>query len=216
MVAILAQTFVILNAGSAHHIMIAYPFPQIIIAWLIIHVLEWLRARFRPEIARPMAVLACVVFLAPPILADLCMDFLYVKSFVKIGGRGVWSDAIYDLAAFAKTHADRKFVLLEWGLENQLLLLSEGTIKREEIFWSLVGDRYQARLSELVRDPSNIYVSFAPQHRTLPEVARFEETIKSLGLEGKVYKTFYQRDGQPVYVLYEVTKPNALSSLVTK
>lgn len=206
-VGIFLQSLIFKNAGGSHHFMIAYPFPQAVVAWTFVYGFARLRERFRPDKARIGVALLAIVCLTPLVL-DFAMDILYVKAFAQTGGRKYWTDAVYDLAAFAQKHPEKRFVLLEWGLHNQLFLLSKGTIRRKEAFWDLAGSEREAQtaLSKLFTDPSNLYVIYSPRYNT-PEIAeRFHAEVKRQGLQEKIYKIFYERDGQPAYFLYQALR----------
>src|SRR5262249_13587758 len=144
-----------------------------------------------------------IVCLAPVSAANLYIDVLYVKSFVRIGGRGFWTDAIYDLTEFAKAHPERRFILPEWGFNNQLLLRSNGNISKEDISGATASDddSLSTILAELFKNPDNIYVLYAPPYHPRTEVSRFYDTVKNQHRLEKVYQCFKQRDNQPVYIL---------------
>ena len=159
----------------------------------------------RPIVSRnlPVALLICMI------ASNLIVDGTYLRSFSKEGGRGFFSDAIYQLAEHALERTDQRFLLMDWGFSNQLLLLSRGSIKKEELFWELrTADNEERKLSDL-RDraiqPNNLFL-FRSSPYTVFEKPRelFERMLARYKLQSETVKVFFHRRGDPAFVLVRV------------
>jgi len=136
------------------------------------------------------------------------MDCMYLDSFEQIGGRGFWSDAIYGLVDFSRERPGKTLVLMEWGFNTQLLALGSGTVRKIEFQWSYERRPTQEdfeRLYELVKDSSNLFVFHAPKYLLdVDSYQLFFRVVDSAQMELSIAQTFYQRDGDPVIIIYEV------------
>ena len=143
-------------------------------------------------------------------LSNAIVDSEYLQFFEATGGRGIWSDAIYELTNHARRSGDQNFMLMDWGFGNQLQLLSRGRIKMKEVFWVLRAESREEELADwlyqyITRDGSRVFVFHAPQCMTFTEPRRvFDRMVEKYHLTLGPKRVFYQRDGQPVYILERV------------
>ncbi len=194
------------EAIGPHHAIAIYPFPHVLIGLALWQVSRLCCARI---VTRSLVSILC---LSPLILTELTADARYVESFIIRGGVGGWSDAIYELAEFAKRHPDKTFLLMDWGFKNQLLLLSDGFVKKEEAFVPLVDlpvDDKILRLKPILTVEDAFFVFHAPPSESFPIFEAFRSALERYGLEGIPVRTFYQRDGRPIYLVYQVQRPDA-------
>ena len=100
---------------------------------------------------------------------------------------------------------------MDWGFENKLQLLSRGSINREELFWALLDETREAELADtlyqkVTREGNDIFLFHAPQYTQFIEPRRIlDRMVEKHGLTSEPVKVFYQRDGEPVYFLEQVT-----------
>lgn len=208
---ILFQIYITPKATGSHHIMMLYPFPQIIVAYAVSVLLSLRfssikRSQMLRAIIRPVSI----GILAVLITSNLVADVKYLQFFVESGGRGIWSDAIYDLADYAEQNSDHKFVLMDWGFDTQLQLLSRGRIKREEFFGTLLAEKQETELMDelyqkVSKEDNDTFIFHAPQSTQFSRPRRiFDLMLEKYGLAAETTKVFYQRDGEPVYILQRV------------
>ena len=199
------------RATGPHHIMMLYPFPQIIVAYAASELLSLTWGLGNK--ASPLNIAARVVaaaLLLSLLVSNVVVDLKYLQSFRASGGKGIWSDAIYELADYAKQNSGTKLVLMDWGFENQLQLLSRGSINREEFFWSLLDQKREEELADTLyqkftRENNDIFVFHAPQCTQFSEPRRiFDRMLEKHGLRPRPTEVLYQRDGPPVYLLERV------------
>jgi hypothetical protein len=207
---ILAQIAFSYRATGWHHFMVAYPFPQVIIGVLLVSLIRkrsQLKEPVRPRKATTSILsIAALVVAVALVASNLIVDAKYLRSFASFGGRGIFSDAIYDLANYAEQNADKTFVLMDWGFNNQLLLLSNGSIKKQEMFWSLLDNREENKMVERLHDRAldrkTLFVFRGPHQTIYKEPRRlYEKMLQKYSMRSEPVRTFYQRDNEAVYVL---------------
>ncbi len=201
---------VTVRATGPHHALMLYPLPQLLISSVLVDLGDWLSRKI-PSVSaiRLTGTVVIVAFLIP----QTGMAVRYLRSFQRDGGGGYWSDAIYRLADFALRNPDRQFILMEWGFQNQLQVLGGGRISMRELFPLLKRipegqARRAALLSWLLRDGS-YYVFHHPRFGQDGSLGLFERVVLDNGLIARVVQTFFQRNGEPIYVVYEVLPTEA-------
>jgi hypothetical protein len=194
---ILACICTIAEASGPHHMIMIYPFPHILVALALCRT-----AGHGGRAIRSSVIAAAIVLLASQILVDV----RYIQSFRTKGGAGAWSDAIYELAKYSGERPGKKFFLMDWGMSNQLLLLSNGRINKEESFVNFIGAREQEKqrgLKALLERPGRVLVFHTPQFETYPLLNWFRAVLREIDPGAELVKTIYQRDGRSIFLVYE-------------
>jgi 4-amino-4-deoxy-L-arabinose transferase-like glycosyltransferase len=188
------------EASGPHHTIMLYPFVQLVIA-LVFSEVHGAAGALSPP-GRAVARTAAVLCLAATLVSQTVIAARYLSSFRINGGAGAWSDAIYDLAAYTRGNPDMRFVLMDWGFGTQLLLLAGGRIVQEEAFTEFNGVPEPERLRRLQRyltDPRAMFVFHAPGFETYPLLEWFRQDSQGTI---RLTRTFAQRNGQPIYLVY--------------
>jgi hypothetical protein len=152
---------------------------------------------------------------------NLIVDYRYHQLLSATGGRGIWSDAIYDVTTYLQQSCPtRRCLLGDWGMGTQALTLASGQLAIEEMFWPYLNSeadnpehkhRQEQQLLQLMQpnqpnqpnqpDPihpplfvfyTDRYVNFSRPKQLL------YATANKAGLEVTVERVFSQRDGTPV------------------
>lgn len=194
------------GATGIQHFAMLFPFSHIVIASALFQIknLGVVRLqRWFPGTRQIAAALGLLLF-----LLQLHVDLRYLQSLRSSGGVGIWSDAIYRLAEFVKSHPNNYYALMDWGFSNQLLVLTRGEIRKEESFIFLKDakneiERFE-RMCRLLKRSDTIFVFHSKQYEIFPSLQIFNQALESSRLKARLRQTFYQRDGQPVYLLFEV------------
>ncbi|MHB1162694.1 MAG: ArnT family glycosyltransferase, partial [Chloroflexota bacterium] len=210
---IVAQLLVTNKATGSYHVMMLYPLPQLIVAIGAVEVwgVSQRRSKAKRHWLAPQRV--AVALLAAAIVAsNLLTDAGYLRYFQAEGGRGIWSSAIYDLVEYAEANRDRRLVLMDWGFNTQLLTLSRGEIRKDEVYhWLTPGQLERERFDAYLQDPGSLFVFHSPQYT---KVARpkevFATVLQEKGLKEEVVKRFQQRNGEEVYYLSRVVPAEGL------
>lgn len=198
-----------------HHLLVVYPFPHLIAAYGLTRLpgmmkplkfkVPFLRLKFNAvqSFAGGLVVLA--------LLTSTVTVFTYYRVLEESGGTGMWSDAIYDLSAYLDGD-DRTVILMDWGLSLNLIFLSKGELRTEEVWQDfLYSVEHSPEMENLIQEPGGVFIFHTPRYTGVNEITThdgprltFFQTVESLGKIAVLEKRFYQRDGDPIYELYVV------------
>jgi len=123
-----------------------------------------------------------------------------VRGIARTGGVGQWSDAVESLSDYLQSrYPGREIQILDWGLQNNLFVLSDGKIRSREIY-----DEQLAYWVERMRS-GGVFVMNGPQNRQLPAVSsRF---LQALELTHPTIRrvTVSQASGTPYAEIFEIS-----------
>ena len=122
------------------------------------------------------------------------------------GGMGMWSDAAFAVARTIEAeHRDQTITILDWGLTNNLWVLTSGGFRPRELYWGSTSERTSAGTTwkeEIVR--GGVYLSSGVSNTFMKAVGEgFRSALETSGLRYQM-KEFRQRDGQTYARLYTV------------
>jgi hypothetical protein len=155
-----AGVFVMPGAVRIHHAVLAYPFPQLIIAAACTFLWQRRSSRIVERGSQVAIFVALLVLLASQMQAIRKTEQLLSKT----GGRGWWSN-VFDY--FCRQNADRvdlTIISLDWGFNEQLAFLTNGP-KLLEPFWMF--PMFKEGLPPLPREPQNLYLAHSPEYSLL-------------------------------------------------
>ena len=110
--------------GAAHHVVLLYPLPHILIAVVFAEMsLRWGAA------GKWLFGLGTLCLAG----MNLLVTNQYLYDFVRYGSAGSWSDAIYPLASGLKSARATEIAIIDWGITNPLEVLDRG---RLPLFWA--------------------------------------------------------------------------------
>ncbi len=109
------------TGGGAHHVVLLWPFPHVIIAIALAGVFE---RRWRGSIFVAVAVVAVLC------LSNLLVYNQYLYQFIRDGATTYWTDAIMPLSTKLSAWADRDVIVADWGLDYAPRLLNQGRLKK--------------------------------------------------------------------------------------
>jgi Dolichyl-phosphate-mannose-protein mannosyltransferase len=129
-----------------------------------------------------------------------------VRGLWNTGGVGQWSDAVFDLAEYLQQHyPQQKIQILDWGLQNNLYLLSDGRIQSREIYEhaSAERDEYGRPWIDRIRQ-GGVFLLNGPENRQFPSPSLgFLEALKVAGRPLRRL-TVRQRNDVPYAEIVEV------------
>lgn len=136
---------------------------------------------------------------------SLEVDWRYHQALGTTGGLAHHSDAIYELANFLE-RMEEGTVALDWGLAASLQLLTQGRVAPQEVFgYSAEPDAgFPHRLYPYVVGEPRLFLFYAPRFTVYPRVEAFTELVTRWGKEVVLEKTFNQRDGTPLFLVYRL------------
>lgn len=213
--AVFGQILMTPNATNGHHMMMAYPFLQLLLASAIVGLPGALPGLARPLRAAGAAALAVLA---------LSWGTEWGRTFhglLATGGTGHWSDSIYETAEYLREHPEWEVLQLDMSYNPQLQLLGEGKIRTFRAF-----SGYEDRTGRLWEPDKRSYIDprmygyFTRQNAVFllrdpccvgyhgPRNV-FWATARASGADVEEIRSFAQRDGQIVTTLYRVTLPDA-------
>jgi hypothetical protein len=124
---------------------------------------------------------------------------LEIKGLSTTGGVGLWSDSIYTLADYLEEkYPDQEVKILDWGLQNNLFVLTEGRLHTREIF----GEPHTSEIEEVKK--GGVFLLNGAHHRQFP--AASEEFLKALEISHVPARHFVvrQENGAPYVEIVEI------------
>ncbi|MEM7534873.1 MAG: hypothetical protein AAF639_22035 [Chloroflexota bacterium] len=142
----------------------------------------------------------------------------YHRILANSGGLGDHSDATYHLAYSLRYNGLGVPIVLDWGLDAPIRYLSEGTVRPIEIFGyestTEPDAGYVDRLHVFLPHTDTVYLLRAP-HATVFQGRRaaFMETSTNHGYIPSLLQTFSQRDGTPLFEVWQLRTVDADDSI---
>jgi hypothetical protein len=131
------------------------------------------------------------------------------------GGVNMWSSAVYELRDYLEANcAGHQIAVLDWGLQNNLYVLSSGRLNMREIFWgatersTVTGVPWFSLVAQ-----GGVFVTNAPETRHFP--AASQGFFAALASSGRPFETveFHQKRGAGYALVVVIPRPGAAQSL---
>jgi len=150
-----------------------------------------------------------LVLLIALVAYDLIADVGYHQILARSGGYAAHSDASYELANAVLEEAGGPVAALDWGIQAQVQLLTQGQVAPRELFGfdSLAepDPEFAERLRPYLDDPDSLYILHAQGEEVYRGRAMaFNEVVANAGKHSRILRVIYQRSGQAEYVLVKV------------
>ena len=206
LVFVFVQMLPLQGAGAAHHLALLLPFPQLFVA----AGLTGARARLDPWLPRPSLrraaslVLALVITLLAA--ANLRVVAHHYYRILAFGGAGGWTEAIYALHQSLEQSRAEKIFLLDWGMMNQLRLLSRDRLPLVEAAQPQGPEDNAPYLQSWLGNPNVLFVKPAPgEPPVFPQVlVAFGKALRQQGKEPRIVETVRDYRGRAVYEVLTV------------
>ena len=188
--------------GSAHHLALIYPFPQLFVAASLTAVTASLPHSMKPRNGQAVLFgVACVL-----VLTNLRAVAQQYGQILQFGGTPPWSEAIYGLHDALETENPDRILVLDWGIATQLRLLSRDGLPLREAPQPAAEERYfvetirqgLAERSALFVGYDSAVASANPRTREL-----LDQSVRDAG--GRLRRKQLIRDGQdrPIFEILE-------------
>jgi len=175
--------------GSAHHIVLLWPFPILFVA-VALASLPW----------RPLAWVAGIGIIG----MNLLVLNQYVAQFERNGAGDVFTDALYPLSISLDAYADRTLYLIDWGLYDNLNLLHQGRLDLRIASGPLATDTASqeqlGEIREMLQNRDALILDHVREHEVFQDVGiRLERAAGSLGYRKEVVRTIPDSNGRPMF-----------------
>jgi hypothetical protein len=129
-----------------------------------------------------------------------------VRGVARTGGTGQWSDAVYPLADYLQEKYPRREIkILDWGLQNNLYVLSDGAIRSREIYGGAEPrEKPDPRWLDQIRQ-GGVFLLNGPSNRQFPAASSsFLEALAAARPPMRRF-TVRQQSGQTYAEIVEIT-----------
>lgn len=210
MLLLLTTFFIILIAAvtpgayGGHHLILAYPFPHLLAAAVVVRCARRFYRMRAPLGAIAAAAVFCFGF-AGPATASLLRYRQVMGQLQRTGGTGNWSDGIYLLDSWLETHdPDQPVVAVDWGIEQPLAALSQGRLRCVDL---LLPIRDAGAYQHFFDLPRSRYVLHAPSDTNFPEARDlFLEAARNQGLQLHSVEIITDRTARPILLVYVLSR----------
>jgi len=154
-----------------------------------------------------LRTLPAVLLLVPAILLEGAVTYSYHNDLSRTGGATTFSSAIYDLRDYLeREHAGQVIVAMDWGFRRPLQFLSSERVVPIEGYGLSAAppEEFYHTLREWLKDPNVVYLFHTRDATAYPRHEDFLEQARLQNKRPDLVRTFYQRDGIPVYEVYVV------------
>lgn len=164
--------------GFAHHLVLIYPMPQLLVATAV------------ASVPRRYAAAALAVLLVG---ANLLVFDTYIAQLRRSGPYGLFTDATFPLSKSLKDGIDHVYPI-DAGLWENVFTMHEGKLQTQPLF---VLSQPVDGIQNALRDPVAVFVDHVPDREYLAgSGARLEEIARTLGLRRVSRRTIYDSNGR--------------------
>jgi hypothetical protein len=194
--------------GGAHHVILLWPLPQMVVA---ISFAAASRRLGRAGI--PVLASALVVLLG----SGLAVMNEYYAQAVRNGGAMAWNDAIFPLSNYMKGAASRSVFCLDWGFLDTLRMLSDGKLPvrvgAEPISKPELSVQDHRQLNEMISQPDNVFLTHTKDFEFDRGVSgRLIEYAANAGFQRETLAVISDSYGRPVFEVYRFAGPRQVST----
>jgi hypothetical protein len=192
------------SAGTgAHHIVLIWPFPHLLVAAVFIGVLERMR-RGRVLFALIVTALCFTGFVV--VVHHLAL-------LVRGGATSIWTDAIFPLSDSLKADEHTTIYALDWGFDNSLRMLHRGQLRLIPVWTAFEpkADQSSRRkaLDRITGDRNAVLITHAPDRVVLRDaLGNFNAAIREAGRRSTPLRQIRDRLGRPQFEILRVVDAN--------
>lgn len=197
--------------GSAHHVILLWPFPVLFVALALARLAEMRKGDF--PVGKCIATVAGIAM----VLMNLVVLNQYLVQFERNGPAAVFTDAVYPLSRQLDQWAGRPIYVIDWGMFNGLAFLHRGQLDLREGSEPLMTDtpnELQKRvlatmITGRVADGSAVFVGHTAGEELFHHVdERLDRAAASLGYHKEVLETVADSNGRPRFEIFTFRAPN--------
>jgi len=178
------------GAVRIHHAILAFPFPQLIIAATCAFLWDRESSKSIRRVTRTTIAAAILILIGSDLLAISRTETLLTET----GGRGRWSDAFDRFCGENKNRSDLVIASLDWGFNEQVAFLTDQP-KLVEPVWGF--PQYQD-LPPLPRQPQYIYLAHPAEYSLFRYDLVYLQALRGGG-ENVEIRPYSDRQGQVVF-----------------
>jgi hypothetical protein len=186
--------------GSAHHIVLLWPWPHFLVAAALGRL-----SRDLNGIGRFLIVCAAALSCGRAVLVTNA----YLSQFIRNGAAGPWTDAIYDLSDRLPSVGAKQVVVLDWGILPPLRLLHRGRLPlrwgSDSLRKNPPSEEDFRNFRELIAPPDRVFVAHTDGHEQFAGVnARFMEMLQKESYRKDTVQVIADGNGRPIFEVFRV------------
>lgn len=205
-VAVLPLSTISTSSIGATYVFILVPFAWLLVAVAIWDGVQWflLRNRLKPRLSISSALIVLPMLL---IVANLATNIYLLQFLNQTGGRGFWSDAIFELATTLETrYAGRPVRAMDWGFSRNIALLTQKRVDIQDRFELAPkpSQKFEDLCTVMLRDePQNVFLFHTPETMAFPGAWEvLNRSAQKLHQQLVLQNVLYERDGITNTLIY--------------
>ncbi|HXP84254.1 MAG TPA: glycosyltransferase family 39 protein [Bryobacteraceae bacterium] len=182
--------------GSAHHVILLWPFPLLFAAIALARLAEF-RAGKWPAAAVGVALVAM----------NLAVLNQYLVQFARNGPAETFTDAIDPLSDRVTVFAGRPIYVIDWGMVNVLEFLHQGRVDlsmaSEPLMTDAPPEPQQKALRAMIANPAAVFLGRVAGQEMFPLVnERLDRAAQSYGFRKEVIQSIADSNGRPRFEIF--------------
>jgi hypothetical protein len=204
--AIFAGILLTPRAVRIHHILLAVPFPQLVVAVVLVRLWDLPAAAGATlRLGRGVAAAAlCAV-----LLSNLGVDLRTLAAIRESGGKGRWSEGIGAFARELAAQPGSVAVSLDWGFDGPLAYAARDLTRIEPV-WTLRSPRRPGHPWQLRGGPGHTYLLFEDDLAVFDYGSSFLAAVRKLDPERVTVRRHLDRQGDVAFLSVRISAPHRL------
>lgn len=192
----LAMTLTRDAGGSAHHVILLWPFPVLFAAITLSGVTKY-------PLGRPLAFVAAVALVG----MNLVVLNQYLVQFERDGPALTFTDAVYPLSNRITAYSGRPIYVIDWGMANVLGFLHRGSLDlqvgSEPLMTDAPSELQRKALRAMITKPEAIFLGHVAGAEMFPMVnERLDRAAEEFGFRKELLETVADSNGRPRFELF--------------
>jgi 4-amino-4-deoxy-L-arabinose transferase-like glycosyltransferase len=184
--------------GSAHHVILLWPYPILFIAVALAEA-----SRRLGPVGRPLLALT-VLFVAG---SSLLVTNEYLALLVRNGPGDVWTDAVYPLSDYLKRLRPAAIYVDDWGMINILILLNRGTMPlrggTDPLMKSRLDPEDHRQVLDRIAESESVFVAHPDDLELFKGVnAKLMAVAAEVGYRRETLAEISDRNGRPMFQVF--------------
>jgi len=186
------------TGGSVHHVILLWPFPQIVIGVSLAAASRRLRSVGIPAVVSVLTLL---------MVSEVLVTNEYFRLTIRNGGAPNWTEAIFPLSDYMKGVSSGEVYCVDWGIFDSLRLLNHGKLKlrvgSEPISKPELTGEDRESLQRMIGDPGHVFINHTKDFEFFGGVnAKLVKYAADHGFRREIMAVIPDSYGRDVYEVY--------------
>jgi hypothetical protein len=190
-----------------HHTLNLYPFPQLVVAIVLVRL--WEEAPGGAPARRLRRAVASAALCAV-LAGSVHVNFRTLETVRESGGKGRWSDALGDFAAELASQPGAVAVSLDWGFDGPLRYAARDLALVEPI-WEMRRARLSGRAWTFAGTPRHVYLVFEEDLAVYDFGPKFLVMVRNTAPGSVSIRRHLDREGDLAFLSVRFARPHQLT-----